>query len=147
MVTMTVDRVVRAPADEVFDWLADAGNYPSSRVVLRARLVSAGAGAPYGTGAVRVLLWFMGWFRERITSYDRPRRFGYVVERSVPPARHEGGSLTFTEVEGGTRVVWTTTATVALPFGADAVTRFVAAPVITWAFRRVLVAADAALAR
>lgn len=78
--TMTVERVVHAPADEVFDWLADAGNYPSSRVVLRARLVTAGAGAPYGPGAVRALLWFMGWFRERITSYERPHRFGYVVE-------------------------------------------------------------------
>lgn len=55
--------------------------------------------------------------------------------------------MTFTEVEGGTRVVWTTTATMALPFAADAVTRLVAAPVITWAFRRVLVAADAALTR
>lgn len=65
----------------------------------------------------------------------------------MPPARHEGGSLTFTEVEGGTLVVWTTTATVALPFAAEAVTRLVAAPVITWAFRRVLIAAESALAR
>ncbi|MGI5130312.1 SRPBCC family protein [Pseudonocardia sp. CA-107938] len=147
MVTMTVERVVRAPVDEVFDWLADPGNYPTSRVVLRARLVTTGAGTPHGTGAVRVLLWFMGWFRERITAYERPRRFDYLVERSVPPVRHEGGSLTFTEVAGGTRVVWTTTAVAALPFAADVVTRRVAAPVITWAFGRVLAAADSALAR
>ncbi|WP_330254387.1 hypothetical protein OG874_07500 [Nocardia sp. NBC_00565] len=61
-------------------------------------------------------------------------------------SRHEGGKLTFIEVEGGTRVVWTTTAEAALPFAADAVTRALA-PVILYSFGKVLDAAESALAQ
>ncbi|MEV0295056.1 SRPBCC family protein [Nocardia sp. NPDC050710] len=145
METITVERVVAAPIDKVFEWLAEADNYPRSRVVLRERLVQQGDGAPYGRDAIRVLIWVIGWFRERITAYRPPHEFEYLVERSFPPSRHEGGRLTFTEVPGGTRVVWTTTAEMRLPFGAAAVTRLLVAPVISFVFGRVLAAADRAL--
>lgn len=145
MVTITVHRDIAAPIDTVFDWLSDAGNYTRTRFVLRQRLVRPGEDAPYGVGAVRVLVWVIGWFRERITSYDRPHGFGYLVERSIPPSRHEDGRLAFTEVPGGTRVEWSTTAQIRLPVGADAITRRVAAPVIRYVFGKVLDAAEAAL--
>lgn len=146
METMTVERVVAAPIADVFEWLANARNYTRSPFVLRERLVRPGEGAPYGLGAVRVLVWLIGWFRERIIAYNPPNDFDYVVERSFPPARHEGGRLTFTEVPSGTRVVWTTTAELRLPFAAATATRLVVKPVVVYVFGKVLDAAGTALA-
>ncbi|MEV6560313.1 SRPBCC family protein [Nocardia sp. NPDC051756] len=104
----------------------------------RRRALWAWCGSAVGVGG--------GWFRERITSYDPPYEFGYLVERSFPPSRHEGGKLTFTEVSGGTRVMWTTTAEVRLPFAA-AITRAVVRPGVTYIFGKVLDAAAAELTK
>ncbi|MGW7411046.1 SRPBCC family protein [Streptomyces sp. NPDC054863] len=145
METLTVRRVIAAPIAEVFDWCATTTNYTRSPWILRARLARPGAGAPYGVGAVRLHTWSIGWFRERITAYQAPYTFDYTVERSFPPARHELGRMTFTEVEGGTEVTWTTTFQVRFPFGA-ALTRAVGKPVVGHAFGKILEAADAALA-
>ncbi|WP_067693396.1 SRPBCC family protein [Nocardia jejuensis] len=147
METIVVERVIAAPASEVFEWLADSSNYTRSSVVLRSRLARTGEGADYGVGAVRVLTWVIGWFRERITGYDAPHEFTYVVERSIPPSRHEGGGLTFTGVAGGTRVVWTTRAEMAVPILAGPLTRLLVKPVVRYSFTKVLAAAEAALTR
>jgi len=42
------------------------------------------------------------WFREEITAYDRPRSYSYLILRSFPPFRHDGGTLTFTPAGSGT---------------------------------------------
>ncbi|MGW3172453.1 SRPBCC family protein [Streptomyces sp. NPDC001153] len=88
----------------------------------------------------------MGWFRERITRYEPPYVTEYIVERSVPPARHELGRMTFTEADGGTLVRWTTRAEIPLPLLGPALTRFLARPVITRTFGNILDAAEKALA-
>ncbi|MFD7668377.1 SRPBCC family protein [Streptomyces sp. NPDC059788] len=142
METMTVERVIAAPIDEVFAWLTTTTNYTRSPLVLRCRLTRQGEGAPYGVGAVRSHLWAIGWFRERITRYDPPYATEYVVERSWPPARHELGRMTFTEVAGGTRVCWTTRAEVRVPLLGGFLTRRLARPVITTTFRKILEAVD-----
>jgi len=142
--TITVERVVAAPVEEVFAWLTTTTNYTASPWVLRARLAEPGDGAPYGVGAIRLHTWLIGWFRERITAYHPPHDFDYVVERCVPPARHGGGRMTFTEVPAGTRVVWTTTVQVRLPFGA-AITRVLVRPILARVFGAILGTADAAL--
>ncbi|MFF0626796.1 SRPBCC family protein [Streptomyces sp. NPDC004296] len=121
METVTVRRVIAAPIADVFEWCATSTHYTRSPFVLRARLARPGAGAPYGVGAVRLHTWLIGWFRERITACNAPCDFDYVVDRSFPPARHELGRMTFTEVAEGTLVVWTTVCQVPAPFGADAV--------------------------
>lgn len=145
METMTVERVIDAPIEDVFAWLTTTTNYTRSPLILRCRLTRPGESAPYGVGAVRSHLWLIGWFRERITRYEPPYATEYVVERSLPPARHELGRMTFTEVDGGTRVCWTTRAEVSVPvFGAFLTRRF-ARPVITRTFRGILDAADTAL--
>jgi hypothetical protein len=146
MQTISVEQVVTATGAETFEWFADAGNYTRSPFVVRARLVQRGQDAAYGLGAVRELTWLFGWFRERITEYRAPHEFSYLVERSIPPVRHEGGRLTFTEAPGGTRVLWTTTVEVGLPFAAAAVTRAVGGPFIAYTFGNVIKAANAALA-
>ncbi|MEV4434442.1 SRPBCC family protein [Streptomyces sp. NPDC049555] len=143
METVSVRRVIAAPIAEVFDWCATTTNYTRSPFVLRARLARPGTDAPYGVGAVRLHTWLIGWFRERITAYNAPYGFDYTVDRSFPPARHELGRMTFTEVEGGTLVEWTTS--FQAPLGARA-TRLLA-PVVAHVFGRILDAADTALAR
>jgi hypothetical protein len=100
VLTVSVERVVAAPMADVFKWLSDASNYTRSRFVLRERLVRPGEDGAYGLGAVRQLTWVFGWFRERITAYWSPHEFDYLVERSLPTLRHEGGRLTFTELPG-----------------------------------------------
>ncbi|MBO2452210.1 SRPBCC family protein [Actinomadura barringtoniae] len=144
METLTVRRVIAAPIADVFDWCATTTNYTRSALILRARLARHGQGAPYGVGAIRLHTWAIGWFRERITAYNPPHDFDYTVDRSIPPARHELGRMTFTEVAQGTEIVWTTTFEVPVPFGA-VVTRVVAKPVIAYVFGRILHAADKAL--
>lgn len=146
MLTVSVERVVAAPLADVFDWLSDASNYTRSRFVLHERLVRRGGDAAYGFGAVRELTWVFGWFRERITAYHPPHEFRYLVERSVPPLRHEGGQVRCTEISGGTRVQWTTTVELRLPIAAATATRLLGRPMIAYTFGKVLDAADAALA-
>lgn len=146
MQTISVERVVAASTAETFEWFADAGNYTRSRFVVRVRLARPGQDGAYGLGAVRELTWLFGWFRERIVDFQPHREFSYLVERGFPPLRHEGGRLTFTKVPGGTRVRWTTTVEMGLPFAAAAVTRAVGAPLVAYTFGKVIEAADAALA-
>ncbi|MFE0177421.1 SRPBCC family protein [Streptomyces sp. NPDC059002] len=145
METMTVERVIAAPIEDVFDWLTTTTHYTSSPLVVRCRLTRHGEGAPYGVGAVRSHLWLIGWFRERITQYEPPYATEYVVERSLPPSRHELGRMTFTEVEGGTQVRWTTRAEIPVPLLGTFLTRRLARPIITRTFGNILKAADTAL--
>jgi Polyketide cyclase / dehydrase and lipid transport len=145
METMTVERVIHAPIEDVFAWLTTTTHYTASPLVLRCRLARHGEGAPYGLGAVRSHLWLIGWFRERITRYDPPYATEYVVERSVPPSRHELGRMTFTETDGATLVRWTTRAEIPLPLLGAPLTRYLARPVITRTFRNILGAAEKAL--
>ncbi|WP_407287513.1 SRPBCC family protein [Streptomyces sp. BP-8] len=147
METMIVERVIDAPIEDVFAWLTTTTNYTDSPLILRCRLSRHGESAPYGVGAVRNHLWLIGWFRERITRYDPPYATEYVVERSLPPSRHELGRMTFTEVDGGTHVCWTTRAEIPVPLVGAFLTRRLARPIITRTFRNILDTADAALAR
>ncbi|MGH4035901.1 SRPBCC family protein [Actinomycetota bacterium Odt1-20B] len=147
METMTVERTIAAPIDEVFAWLTTTTNYTRSPLVLRCRLARRGEGAPYGVGAVRNHTWLIGWFRERITQYEPPYATEYVVERSLPPSRHELGRMTFTEVDEGTHVEWVTRAEIPVPLVGPFLTRRLAKPIITGTFANILAAADTALAR
>ncbi|MFC9239822.1 SRPBCC family protein [Streptomyces decoyicus] len=146
METMTVERTVDAPIDEVFAWLTTTTNYSRSPLVLRCRLTRRGEAAPYGVGAVRSHLWLIGWLRERIIRYDPPYATEYVVDRSLPPSRHELGRMTFTEAGGGTLVNWTTRAEMRAPLIGAFLTRHLVRPMITRSFHSILDAANAALA-
>ncbi|MGW7080348.1 SRPBCC family protein [Streptomyces sp. NPDC054866] len=147
METMTVERTVHAPIDDVFAWLTTTTNYTRSPLVLRCRLTRHGESAPYGVGAVRSHLWLIGWLRERITHYDPPYATEYVVDRSVPPSRHELGRMTFTETEEGTLVSWTTRAEMRAPLVGAFLTRHLVRPMITRSFLSILDAADTALSQ
>lgn len=145
METISVERVVTAPVEEVFDWLSVASNYTRSRWVVRERLVQTGKDVPYGVGAIRQLTWLFGWFRERVTEYSAPNEFCYHVERSLPPLRHEGGRLMFTPTPEGTRVVWSTTVEMRIPLAGPLMTRVFGKPLIAYTFGKVLDTAQAQL--
>ncbi|MBH0777951.1 SRPBCC family protein [Nocardia bovistercoris] len=147
METVTVERTIAAPPSAVFDWISNAHNYTRIGMVLHERLAVRGDTAPYGRGAVRVLIWAVGCFWERITAYDPPHSFEYHVYRSIPPSRHEGGRVDFAAAEdGGTRVRWTTTAELRLPLAGAYLTRRVMRPLLRYAFDRVLDEAARAVA-
>jgi hypothetical protein len=55
--------------------------------------------------------------------------------------------MSFTEVDGGTRVQWTTRAEIRVPLLGALVTRVLARPILTRTFRNILDAADTALSR
>ncbi|ROZ99242.1 SRPBCC family protein [Gordonia sp. OPL2] len=138
METVTVERDIDATADSVFAWISNAHNYTRTPLVISEKLRTPGRDAPYGAGAVRVLIWMVGWFAERITAYDPPHAFDYHVFRSIPPSRHEAGRVTVDDVDGSAHVVWTTTFEVAIPVVGPAITRWIAQPLMAYAFRRVL---------
>ncbi|MCM6791736.1 SRPBCC family protein [Nocardia sp. CDC159] len=109
METIVVERTIAAPPEEVFDWCAITTNYERTVWVLRDKLTRPGEGAAYGVGAIRLHTWLIGRFHERITRYDPPHSFDYIVDRSFPSIPHTGATMTFTPTPGGTRVVWAST--------------------------------------
>jgi uncharacterized protein YndB with AHSA1/START domain len=104
MVEIHLERTIDAPVEQVFDWLADPVNLATAPLALRGRWAKDSSGP--GAGAVREVLAVGTWFREEITAYDRPRSYSYLIVRSFPPFNHEGGTLTFTASDDGTRVDW-----------------------------------------
>lgn len=140
METLTVERTINAPIQDVFDWVSNSHNYIRVGIVLREHLQVPGEGAPYGVGAVRFVLCIGACFWERITAYDPPHSFDYHIERSFPPLNHQGGRVSFTETPEGTHVVWTTTALVRFPAPAIAamLTNRVARPLLNDSFGRIL---------
>jgi uncharacterized protein YndB with AHSA1/START domain len=104
MVEIHLERMIDAPAEQVFDWLADPANLATAPLALRGRWAKDSPGP--GAGAVREVLAVGTWFREEITAYDRPRSYSYVIVRAFPPFNHEGGTLTFTASDDGTGVDW-----------------------------------------
>jgi uncharacterized protein YndB with AHSA1/START domain len=104
MVEIHVERTIDAPAERVFDWLAEPANLAAAPLALKAGYAKDSPGT--GAGALRQVTGVGTWFREKITAYDRPRSYSYLIVRSFPPFNHEGGTLTFTPSGDGTHVDW-----------------------------------------
>ncbi|HVQ84902.1 MAG TPA: SRPBCC family protein [Mycobacterium sp.] len=104
MVEIDVERTIDAPAERVFDWLADPVNLAAAPLARKAGWAKDSPTS--GAGGVREVVGVGTWFREDITAYDRPRSYSYLIVRSFPPFNHEGGTLTFTASGDGTRVHW-----------------------------------------
>jgi uncharacterized protein YndB with AHSA1/START domain len=106
MVEIRVQRTIAAPVEQVFDWLTDPVNLAAAPLALKAGYAKDSPGA--GVGAMREVIGVGTWFREKITAYDRPRSYSYLIVRSFPPFNHDGGTLTFTGSNEGTQVDWLT---------------------------------------
>ena len=96
---------IDAPVEEVFDLVADERNEPryNPRIV-RAEKVSKG---PVGTGARFVAeprsMGAKGEMTLEVLEYDRPHQLHNHVRSSYMKV---DGTLTFEEVDGGTRLRW-----------------------------------------
>jgi hypothetical protein len=111
MPDIRVEKSFSAPPAEVFAWLENAHNYTSTPLCLWERRAVDGEEAPYGEGAVRLVLGLGAWFKEA-TAYEAPRCFEYLVVASVPKVEHRGARV-LVEADGeGSKVTWTTSYTV-----------------------------------
>jgi uncharacterized protein YndB with AHSA1/START domain len=106
MVEIHLERTIAAPVEQVFDWLADPVNLAAAPLAFKGYWAKGTSGP--GQGAVREVIGAGTFFREELTAYDRPHRYTYLIVRSIPPFRHDGGTLTFTSAGEGTHVDWLT---------------------------------------
>ena len=108
MQTVTVRHMIRAPIEKVFDLISDHANYKQFPGVSDSRLVKLGSPSRNGAGAVRQVRSGLARFTEEITRYERPTRMDYLITRSFPPLRHQGGTVRLEKTPDGTLVTWTT---------------------------------------
>jgi uncharacterized protein YndB with AHSA1/START domain len=99
------DVVIDAPVEDVFDLVADERNEPTYNPrIVSAEMVSEG---PVGVGSRFVArprgMGRTGEMTLEILDYDRPHRLHNRVRSSYMQV---DGSLTFEEVDGGTRLSW-----------------------------------------
>ena len=115
MKTITVQRTLKAPAEKVFDIIADHANYKNFPGIKDSKLVREGKTDKNGVGALREIDAGKAWFQEEITAYDRPRRLDYLIVASRPPMEHKGGSVRIESTKDGCAVTWTTSVGVKIP--------------------------------
>ncbi len=137
MQTITIERVIPAPSEQVFDLITDHANYKQFPGIKASKLVREGKPDKNGVGALREIDAGLAWFREEITVYLRPQRMDYVIRASRPPIEHQGGSVRLENIPEGTRVLWTTTFHVKLPLIGGLATKLMA-PQLERAFGSIL---------
>ncbi|MEE6134801.1 SRPBCC family protein [Mycobacterium sp. 050128] len=106
MVEIHLERTIAAPLEQVFDWLADPANLAAAPLALKG-FWAKGTSGP-AAGALREVIGVGTYFREELTAYDRPHSYTYLIVKSIPPFKHDGGTLTFTAAGDGTHVDWLT---------------------------------------
>jgi uncharacterized protein YndB with AHSA1/START domain len=137
MRTVHVTRTIPAPAEEVFDLLADHANYDRFRGINGSKLLREGDPAPNGLGALREIKVRPLTFEEEITAYERPTRFDYLIVKLNVPFKHDGGTIVFSPDGDGTHVDWRSSFSVPTPVigGPE---ELIWQPALTRGFRRVL---------
>ncbi|HEY0227329.1 MAG TPA: SRPBCC family protein [Mycobacterium sp.] len=144
MVQVAVQRTICAWPEEVFAWLTDPVNLTAAPLFLRAGWANGVSGP--SVGARREVIVLGAWLREEITAYDAPRSYSYRVIRSVPPANHEGGTVTLTASGDGTDATWATGYTVPALAGGK-ITEAVTLPIFRSSFQAILAGCAKALER
>lgn len=106
-----VEVTADAPADTVFDLLADADGWSSWAPFARSELEQAAPGDdPRGVGAVRRFRapFRRTFTRERVVGYEPPRRFAYTLLSGLPLEDYLA-EVTLTPGERGTAITWHST--------------------------------------
>jgi hypothetical protein len=137
MRSIHVTRTIPAPAEAVFDLLADHANYDRFRPIHASELLREGTPPPNGLGALRRIKVWPLTFEEEITHYDRPNRLDYLIVKLNVPFEHQGGSIRLAAEGEGTAVDWRSTFGIPTPV-IGAPQELVWLPVLTRGFRRVL---------
>jgi uncharacterized protein YndB with AHSA1/START domain len=137
MRSVHVTRTIPAPAEAVFDRLADHANYDRFRPINDSELLRQGDPPPNGVGAVRRIKVRPLTFDEEVTAYERPSRLDYLITKLNVPFEHHGGSIRLTPDGDATQVDWRSSFTVPTPV-IGGIEELVWAPVLARGFRRVL---------
>ena len=132
-----VVRTIPAPAEDVFDLLADHANYDRFRPINGSKLLREGDPAPNGVGALREVKVRPLTFEEEITAYERPTRLDYLIVKLNVPFEHDGGSITLSPDGDATRVDWRSSFSVPTPL-IGGPQELIWQPVLGRGFRRVL---------
>jgi hypothetical protein len=146
MHTVNVRRVVAAPIDEVFDWVVDGRNWGKVPGMIYARVRVIDGPEPFGVGSIRELLSSGSKVTEVVTGFERPHFMSYKALSTIPPARHDGGSMTFRAIPEGTEVLCSSTFEAKTPMLANFVTS-VYGHLTALGFRMILRTAERALTR
>jgi ribosome-associated toxin RatA of RatAB toxin-antitoxin module len=139
-----VTRTIPAPAEAVFDLLADHANYDRFRPIHASELVREGDPPPNGLGAVRRIKVRPLVFEEEITAYERPSQLDYLIVKLNVPFEHHGGSIRLTAEGSGTQVDWRSSYTIPTPV-IGRPEELVFRPVLARGFRQVLEDVERAL--
>ena len=137
MRSVHVTRTIPAPAEAVFDVLADHANYDRFRAIHGSELIRQGDPAPNGVGALRRIKVWPLVFEEEITAYERPTRLDYLIVKLNVPFKHDGGSITLTPEDEATRVDWRSSFSVPTPV-VGGPQELIWQPVLARGFRRTL---------
>jgi ribosome-associated toxin RatA of RatAB toxin-antitoxin module len=137
MRSIHVTRTIPAPAEAVFDLLADHANYDRFRPIHASELVREGDPPPNGLGALRRIKVRPLTFEEEITAYERPNRFDYLIVKLNVPFEHHGGTIRVDHAGDATDVDWRSSFTVPTPV-IGGLEELVWVPVLARGFRQVL---------
>jgi uncharacterized protein YndB with AHSA1/START domain len=137
MRTVHVTRTISAPAQDVFDLLADHANYDRFRALNASELLRQGDPPPNGVGALRRVKARPLSFDEEITAYERPSRLDYLIVRLNVPFDHHGASIRLSPEGDATHVDWRSSFTVPTPL-IGGLQESVWQAVLARGFRRVL---------
>jgi uncharacterized protein YndB with AHSA1/START domain len=137
MRTVHVTLTIPAPAEPVFDLLADHANYDQFRPIHASTLLREGEPAPNGVGALREIKVRPLTFEEEITAYERPNRLDYLIVKLNVPFEHHGGSIRLSREGDATHVDWRSRYAVPTPL-IGVPEELIWQPVLARGFRRVL---------
>ena len=144
MQTASMRRTIAAPIDEVFDWMVDGTNWASVPGMFYSRVHPADGPEPNGVGSVREFASWGSKVTEVVTAFERPRLMSYKALSTIPPGHHDGGSITFREISGGTEIFWTSTFRINACVLSDLLSRLFA-PMVQMGMTNVTRAAERAL--
>ena len=107
MAVVRVESTIHAAPERVFQVLTDHEGY-GKLPGLNAFLIEEGSPDRNGVGAVRSLGGGPVAMHERITLFEPPTAYEYLIIGGTLPMDHRGGRVEVQPVDGGAHVVWTT---------------------------------------
>ena len=117
MFKIKVERIVKAPIEDVFEAISDHASYALYPSISIAELLHEGDEERNGKGALRTVE--AGFFKvwERITEFKRPVHMQYKIEQAKPiKMDHYKGIIDLKDLgDGTTHVTWISEGKMAVP--------------------------------